>query len=160
MPLSKQQLIAKLNEARAYFDRVIDAASNRWDAPVYSDGLAWNVRQVVVHVAEADRGHNRQVMGIAEGQEVIPPDFDVERFNKRTTEKFAEKTGEQARAELAETRAALLAWLESLDEAKLDVIGRHASLRMMSVRDILRMMCLHEKGHADDINKALDLNVS
>lgn len=159
MSLSKDQLIAKLNEARAYFNQVLDSVEGHWDAKVYSDGLQWDVRQVAVHVADADRGHNRQVMGIAEGQEVIPPDFDIERYNQRTTEKTTQKSAEQARAELADTRAALLAWLEALDETKLDVIGRHASLRMMSVRDILRMMCLHEKGHADDIVKALNLKL-
>jgi len=49
--------------------------------------------------------------------------------------------------------------LDALDEAKLEVVGRHASLRMMTVRDIMRMMCLHEKGHADDILKALGLTL-
>lgn len=159
MPLDKQQLIEKLNDARAYLNRVFDAVGDRWDAQIYSDGLQWTARQIAVHLAEADRGHNVQVMGIAEGREVIPPDFDVERFNKRTTEKFAEKSADQARAELETNRAELLAWLESVDDAKLDIIGRHASLRMLSVRDILRLMTLHEKGHADDIVKALGLTV-
>jgi uncharacterized damage-inducible protein DinB len=159
MPLNKQQLIEKLIEARAYLDRVLDAVGERWDAQVYSDGLQWTARQVAVHIAEADRGHNRQLMGIAEGQEVIPPDFDVERYNQRTTEKTTEKTAAQAREELRASRAALMAWLTDLDDAKLDVVGRHASLRMMSVRDILRMMTLHEKDHANDIVKALGLTV-
>ena len=107
--------------------------------------------------AKKAEGEGLKVMGIAEGREVIPPDFDVERFNKRTTEKFAEKSAEQARAELEANRAELLAWLEAVEDAKLEIVGRHASLRMMAVRDILRLMTIHEKGHADDIIKALGL---
>lgn len=159
MPLSKAQLKVKLAEARAYLNQVFDAVGDHWEEQVYSDGLQWNVRQIAAHIAEADKGHNRQLMGIAEGVEVIPPDFDIERYNKRTTEKTMEKSAAQSREELASNRAALLEWLDALDDSKLEVIGRHASLRMMSVRDILRMMCLHEKGHADDIVNALGLKL-
>jgi len=159
MPMSKDQIKAKLAEARDYLNRVFDAVGDRWDVQVYSDGLEWTARQIAVHLAEADRGHNRQLMGIAEGVEVIPPDFDIERYNARTTEKTLEKPAQQAREELTANRAALIMWLDALDEAKLEVVGRHASVRMMTVRDIMRMMCLHEKGHADDILKALGLTL-
>jgi len=159
MPMSKDQIKAKLAEARDYLNRVFDAVGDRWDVQVYSDGLEWTARQIAVHLAEADRGHNRQLMGIAEGVEVIPPDFDIERYNARTTEKTLEKPAQQAREELTANRTALIVWLDALDEAKLEVVGRHASLRMMTVRDIMRMMCLHEKGHADDILKALGLTL-
>ncbi len=153
-------LKAKLSEARDLLNRVLDAVGDRWETPVYSDGLQWNVRQLVVHLADADRGNSRQAQGIAAGMEVIPADFDIERYNRRVTEKNADKSVAQAREALAASRAELLAWLDGLsDEAVLDQEGRHASLEIMSVANILRLMALHEKGHALDIARTLDIAV-
>lgn len=158
MSKSKDQIKAKLDEVRDYFERVLDAVGNRWEQQVYSDELQWNVRQILIHVADADRGHNRQAMGYAAGEKVIPDDFDVQRYNTRTTEKYADKTVEQARTELRESRAALLTWLDAVDEAKLDIEGRHASGPIMPVRKMLRIQALHEQAHAQDIAKALGID--
>jgi hypothetical protein len=84
------QLKETLVAARAY----LDAATDHIDKQVYSDGLQWTVWQVAVHLADADRGHNGQVMAFAEGREVIPEDFDIQRYNTRSTEKRADVTFE------------------------------------------------------------------
>lgn len=148
-----------LNETRDLLNRVLDSVGDRWDTQVYSDGAAWNVRQLLIHLAISDKGLNNQVMGIAEGREVIPADFDIDRYNKRSVEKQAEMTPEQARASLAESRAALLAWLDTVDSAALERTGRHASLKIMTVREILETMIIHERDHARDIAQALGISV-
>ncbi len=153
-----EQLKALLAEARAHLDATLDAAAARAEEQVYSDGLQWTVRQIAVHLADADRGHNNQVMAFAEGRELIPPDFDIERYNRRVTEKRADMTLAEARASLHESRAALNTWLDSIDESALDKVGRHASLRMMSVREVLKTVAAHERSHADDIRQALSLS--
>lgn len=147
----------QLVNSRARLDAVLDAVGDRWEMQVYSDGLGWSVRQLINHLADADRGHNNQVMNIAEGNDIIPADFDIERYNKRVTEKTAEKSAEQSRAELAEYRAQLLAWLDTLDETKLDQQGRHASLRVLSVEQILQVQSDHERTHADDIARTIGM---
>jgi uncharacterized damage-inducible protein DinB len=152
----KQALWRDLSAARDHLNLVLDTVGDRWETPVYSEGAAWNVRQLVVHLMVADQGNNNQVMGIAEGREVIPADFDLERYNRRSVEKRAEVTVEAARAALAESRAALGAWLELLDEAKLDREGRHGTMQMLTVAQILALMASHERGHADDIARALE----
>lgn len=156
---TKEKIRAKLDEARDEMNRVLDQVGDRWEQQVYSDGLAWSVRQVLVHVADADRGHNRQAMGYAEGQQVIPPDFDVQRYNTRTTEKLASKTVEEARTEMAQSRQALLEWLDGVEEDKLDREGRHASGNVMTVRNMLRIQALHEQAHARDIAAALGISL-
>jgi uncharacterized damage-inducible protein DinB len=144
-----------LASARQYLNEVLDSVGDGWDTQVYADGAAWTVRQLLIHLADADRGTNRQVMGIAAGQEVIPPDFDLDRYNRRAVEKRAETTVEEARESLAASRAELLAWLDSIDDTALDQAGRHATMRILSVSQILDVMAQHERGHAADIARVL-----
>jgi hypothetical protein len=147
-----------LVSARAYLDNILDQVGDRWDEQVYSDGLGWTVKQIVHHLADADRGHNFQLLGIAQGQSPIPEDFDLERYNASVTKKTVEKSVEQSRADLNENRASLNEWLDNLDEATLDVEGRHASLKIMSVSQILKLMAGHERMHAKDIADALGID--
>lgn len=152
-------VVEKLKESRAYWDAVIEQVGDRWEAQVYADGLGWTVRQLVNHVADADKGHNNQVMNIAEGKDLIPPDFDIERYNKRVTEKTTEKSAEQSLEEMRVQRQALYDWLYMLAESKLDVTGRHASLIVMTVEQILDVLANHERNHAQDIARVLGIGV-
>lgn len=142
---------ADLASARQYLESVLDAVGDRWDVQVYSDGAGWTVRELLIHLADADRGNNRQVMKYAVGEDVIPADFDLDRYNRRAVEKRAEMTPDEARQSLAGTRAELVAWLDTADEAMLDKEGRHATLRIVSVSELLDIMTAHERGHANDI---------
>lgn len=154
---TKAQLKDTLEASAAYIARVLDRVGDRWEQQIYPDGLQWNARQVLIHIVEADRGHNFQAMTIAEGKEAIPADFDVERYNARTTEKFAAKTADEARAELATHHQALLAWLDTVDDAKLNLEGRHASGAIMTVRNIIRLRAAHAERHARDIARVLEI---
>ncbi|PJF22072.1 MAG: hypothetical protein CUN56_07830 [Phototrophicales bacterium] len=159
MTSRKQAILDRLAESRTYLDQVLDQVGDRWEQQVYSDGLGWTVRQLVAHLADAERGHYLQVTNIAEGKDLIPEDFDVERYNKRVTEKTADVTPTQAREQLATYRQQLNDWLAQLDEAKLDQKGRHASLQIMTVEQILGILSAHEHTHAADIAKALNITL-
>lgn len=159
MPATIAELKQGLASARDTLNAVFDAAASRQDEQVYEDGLQWTTRQIAVHLADADRGYNNQIMAFAEGREIIPADFDLQRYNRRITEKRAEMTMDEARVSLAESRAALVAWLDAQDEAVLDKSGRHATMNIMTIREVLELQARHERGHADDIVNALGLNV-
>lgn len=154
-----QNLKQKLDEGREYVNHVLDhVTEDQWETQVYSDGLQWTVRQIVAHIADADKGHNGQVMSIAEGKSIIPEDFDIERYNASMTRKNQDKSIAESRAQLKATREALLVWLETLDEEKLDQTGRHASLRILSIEQILSWMPEHERLHAQDIATTLGID--
>lgn len=148
---------SQLEDSRQYLNQVLDRVGDRWETPVYRDGLQWNVRQLLAHLVDADRGHNAQAMNIAQGKDIIPEDFDIERYNRRTTEKSADKTPEQSRAELEASRQQLYDWLLTIDESVLDNKGRHATLKIMTVEQILGVLAGHERTHAQDIALALGI---
>ena len=148
---------ADLAAGRQRLNEVLDQIGDQWETQVYADGLQWNVRQLVNHLADADRAQSNLVINLAEGKDIIPADFDLERYNRRVTEKTAEKSPDQSREEMAAQRQQLLTWLDGLDEAKLDLIGRHGSLNLLSITQILGVIANHERTHADDIAQALHL---
>ncbi|MCU0514415.1 MAG: DinB family protein [Anaerolineae bacterium] len=147
----------RLHKARARLDAALDTLPpEREEERLYSDGAQWTLRQLVIHLMIADRGHNSMIQGIATGQPIIPPDYDLERFNKRSVEKQAAVTLAQARDALRASRQELIDWLHGLeDDAVLDLEGRHASLQIMSISRILNVMAWHEDTHTGDIEKHL-----
>jgi uncharacterized damage-inducible protein DinB len=148
---------SNLAQARARLNHVFDQVGSRWDTQVYSDGAAWTVRQLAIHLMISDKGQNATVMAIARGEEGVPADFDLERYNRRSVEKRAEATIDEIRLALAASFAERAAWLDTLDETALTRTGRHGSMQIMSVAAILNLMADHERAHAADIAKALKI---
>ncbi len=151
IPKIKDALVQSRQHLNAAFEQIGD----RLDTPVYSEGAAWNIHQIFIHLSVSENGLANQAMGIAEGREVIPPDFDLERWNRRSVEKQAEKTIEELRAELETARQQLMTWLDTIkDETVLDREGRFATLETYTVEQVLFQIANHEKTHVDDILKA------
>lgn len=147
----KEQLAA----ARRHLDDVLNQVGDRWETQVYSEGAAWSVRQLAIHLMISDRGQNNMVMAIAKGENTIPEDFDLERYNRRSVEKRADTTPEEIRAALNATRTELNDWLDTITDETLEKKGRHGTMRILSISEILDVMANHERTHADDILKAL-----
>lgn len=144
-----------LTEARQHLESVLNGVGTRWDETLYSDGARWTIRQLLIHLMIADKGLNRVMQGIAEDQQIIPEDYDIDRYNRRSVEKSAEITVEQARAGLAQSRQELFDWLDSIDEDTLDKEGRHPARIIMPIHQMLDIMAQHERDHADDIARYL-----
>lgn len=155
-----EALKQELASARVYLNRVFDQVGDRWNTQVYSDGAAWRAGQLAVHLAIADKGQTNTVIGIAEGREIIPADFDLERYNRRSVEKRADMTIDEARADMASAREQLNTWLDTADDAALAKQGRHGSGRILSIEQILQVMADHERDHANDIARVLGIDVA
>ncbi|MCB9456449.1 MAG: maleylpyruvate isomerase N-terminal domain-containing protein [Anaerolineaceae bacterium] len=149
----------KLSEARVFLEYIFDQVGDRWETPVYSEGANWTVRQIAIHLAVSDKGHNNMIMAIAQGQNTIPEDFDLERFNRRSVEKRAETTPDELRQSLRATAAERVAWLDTCDDTVLEKKGRHGSMQILSIAEILDVIAGHDRVHGRDIAKALGISI-
>ncbi|MCB9449870.1 MAG: maleylpyruvate isomerase N-terminal domain-containing protein [Anaerolineaceae bacterium] len=149
----------KLDGARDYLERVLDQVGDRWETQVYSEGANWTVRQLLIHLSVSDKGHNRMMMAIAQGENTIPDDFDLERFNRRSVEKQAEATPDGLRTALRASAAERTEWLATCDDATLDKKGRHGSMRILSIAEILDVIAGHDRTHGQDIAAILGINI-
>jgi len=146
----------RLAAAQAEMEAVFAQADGRWETQVYADGAAWNVRQVAIHLAEAERGLFGQMKSIVEtGSSTVPDDFDVDRYNKRSVEKRDTVTGLEALAAQAATRSELTAWVATLTEAELEMTGRHPVIGIIPIDMYIRVIARHQKDHTADVARAL-----
>lgn len=152
-----ERLKGNLVDGRKRLYEVFDQVGDRWETQVYSDGAAWTVRQLGIHLVITDKGHNNMLMSIAKGENTIPEDFDLERFNKRSVEKRAEMTVPEIREALDKGAAERLAWLDSIEESALDKQGRHGSMHILSISQILKVIAHHDSDHANDVAKVLNI---
>jgi hypothetical protein len=151
----KKRLLA----AQAEMEAVFAQAGGRWETPVYADGAAWNVRQVAIHLADAERGLFGQMQSIvATGSSSVPDDFDVDRYNRRAVEKREEMTGPEALAAQAQSRAGMLAWVSALSDADLEKTGRHPVIGVIPIDMYIRVIARHQKDHTADVARALGVS--
>lgn len=130
----------------------------QWQAPVFSEGDTWSVTTVVAHLAENERGMSIHVHKIRKGEETIPPDFDLTRWNAGVKKRTGEQTPAELLALLATTRAKVLEVMASLKEEDWTRTGRHPSRGLITIEQYYETMAGHELTHAQDIRKALGLN--
>jgi uncharacterized damage-inducible protein DinB len=147
-----QKLIDGLQHSRDRLNAVLDRVpENLWEQEIYHDGAHWTVRQLLIHMMVVDLGQTNVVKGVAEGKNLIPEDYDINRYNSSSVGKRQEVTVEQARESLAQSRAGLIEWLNQIDDSVLDKEGRHAILQMMTVEKMVEVIGQHESGHTNDI---------
>jgi hypothetical protein len=152
----KTAILGDLDQTRQSLIQVLDSmAPDDWEKTIQEADQHWTVRQIVAHLVDAQRGMTGQISKINAGEEPIPPDFDLSRWNKRAVEKSADKSSQELLKALEDGRVALKQAVETLTDADLDKQGRHSSLEIMSLEQIARLIGAHEAEHAAMIAQKL-----
>ncbi len=153
----KQRIIAQLAEARAYLVSVAEQIGPE-QVLASSENPAWNVHDLLAHLAGAERGLQGTVQRFLAGQP-LPEGFSLDYWNQRQVEKQKERSVADLLASLQASRVGTLALLDSLSEEQLAVRGMHPAGFETSVGGIFRVMAMHEMDHGQEIALALGLPV-
>jgi uncharacterized damage-inducible protein DinB len=121
-----------------------------WAAPVYTDGMAWDARQVLCHFVAAEREFIRLFEDVLDGGEGTPEGFDLDAFNERTVAEMDDLI-----AAFEAVRAEMAALVEGLDDADLDREGRHPFFGVDRVEKFAKLIYRHNMLHERDIRRAL-----
>jgi uncharacterized protein (TIGR03083 family) len=124
-------------------------------APTANPG--WAVRDVLAHLAGAERGHQQVIRALLAGQSPDVSGFDLDAFN--AADVAARQTVSRAGllAELASNRAETLALLAVVGPDDWERSGYHPGGFDATVAGVFRVIAIHEKRHAKDIRAALSL---
>lgn len=149
----REFIAAKNTESMAVLRALAEAD---WNKPVYAaEEVNWTARDVLAHLADAERGQLGQMQRLVAGQQSIPPDFDLNRWNKRAVEKRARQTPAELLADLQDAYSQVLPFLDRVGEADLDNVGRHPRGDEIDVETFFRRMAVHRAQHAAEIKAAL-----
>ncbi len=152
-----EELAEKLRtEGEKFVTIFSNLTEDQWKVEVYTEGTTWTIRNVFAHFVTSERGLVKLFEQIRLGGSGSAPDFSIDRFN----ESQQEKTKDLSPAELIErykiVRAESLAWVLALKESELEIQGRHPFLEVTTVREMVKMLYLHNQLHYRDLKKALN----
>ena len=118
MPQDKKQLwTEKLAQSRTdLLALLMGLQSEQWSTTVFSEGDTWTIRTVVSHLLDSERGMSIQVHKIRKGEETVPPDFDLTRWNASVQKRVGDLTPAELIAALDATRARTLAAMNTIQE--------------------------------------------
>jgi hypothetical protein len=127
----------------------------QWQKEVYTEDQTWTIRNVLAHFVTSERGLVRLFERIREGGEGAADDFSIDRYNASQQEKTKGLSPQELLEQYKEVRADSVAWTLSLEESDLDKQGRHPFLDMTTLREMIKMLYLHNQIHYRDMKKVL-----
>lgn len=124
-----------------------------WGTIVYSEGKEWTVADVLRHISNAEASMTRLCEVIRDGGEGVSEDFDLDRWNNRVVEKAQSKTPSTIVDEMVRNRIELFGFVEALQPEDWSKSGRHGSMKIMTIEQILNRIADHEVEHTEDIRR-------
>ncbi len=151
------ELAEKLKiEGQKMTDFFAALTDDRWSAEVYTEGAAWTVRMVLSHFVTSERGLVRLFEQVRQGGAGATDDFSIDRYNARQQEKTRDLSPQELLEQYKSVRADSVAWVSGLQEAELEVTGRHPFLGQTTLREMIKMLYIHNQLHYRDLKKALN----
>ena len=120
-----------------------------------SEEIKWTVKDLIGHLADGERGNLGQAQRLVAGEQTVPADFDLDRWNRGAVRRAAKSSTAELLEVISESYSNALDSLDSLDESDLDKSGLHSSLETMTTEGILRRMVDHRLEHVTDMQSAL-----
>jgi uncharacterized damage-inducible protein DinB len=140
-------------EGEKFFALFAGLTDDQWQMEVYTEGETWTIRNVLSHFVTSERGLVRLFERIRLTGEGASDDFSIDRYNASQQEKTKDLSPQELLEQYKAIRADSIAWTLSLDEADLEKQGRHPFLGMTTLREMIKMLYLHNQIHYRDMKK-------
>jgi hypothetical protein len=110
---------------------------------------------VLSHFVTSERGLVKLFEQIRQGGSGAANDFSIDRYNASQQEKTKDLPVAELLEKYKSTRAETIIWVSGLKETDLEIIGRHPFLEMTTLREMIKMLYLHNQIHYRDLKKVL-----
>lgn len=141
-------------------DRVLNIftgfSDEQWNLEVYTENTIWTVRDILSHFVSSERGLLLLFDQIRSGAVGVSEDFSIDRFNASQQLKLKDSNSPELLEQYRVVRANSVSWVSSLNDSDLEITGRHPFLGQTTLREMIKMLYLHNQIHIRDIKKAID----
>lgn len=133
----------------------IGLPEDQWGREIYTEGTAWTIRNVLSHFVTSERGLVKLFEQIRQGGAGSPDDFSIDRYNAAMQERTKEMHPQELLEQYRQVRANTVAWISGLQQSDLDITGRHPFMGQTQLREMIKMLYIHNLTHYRDMKKAL-----
>jgi hypothetical protein len=144
-------------------DRVVTIFSgipdDQWNQQVYTEGATWTIRNILAHFVTAERGLVKLFEQIRQGGAGAADDFSIDRYNAAMQERTKDLTPQELLEQYKQVRSNSVAWVSGLKDNELEIIGRHPFLDITTIREMIKLLYIHNQTHYRDMKKAMNMNV-
>lgn len=132
-----------------------ELSDDQWSNEVYTEGATWSIRNVLSHFVTSERGLIRLFERIRTSGEGASDDFSIDRYNAAQQEKTRDLSPVELLEQYKQIRAEAVAWVGGLKDEELEIKGRHPFLGETVIREMIKMLYLHNQLHYRDVKRAL-----
>jgi uncharacterized damage-inducible protein DinB len=143
------------SEGEKFANFFADLNDDQWKMEVYTEGTTWTIRNVLSHFVTSERGLIRLFEQIRQGGKGVADDFSIDFYNARQQEKTREATPAELLEQYKTIRANSITWVSGLQDSELEIQGRHPWLQQTTLREMIKMLYIHNQIHYRDIKKVL-----
>lgn len=140
-------------------DKILSVFSNlteeQWQMEVYTEGTTWTIRNVLSHFVTSERGLLKLFEQIRQGGPGATDDFSIDRYNAAMQARTKDATPQELLDQFEEVRAHAVEWVSGLHETELETTGRHPFLGQTVLREMIKMLYIHNLTHYRDLKRAL-----
>lgn len=150
------ELAEKLRtEGEKYIEFFSAMNESLWQQEVYTEGEMWTVRNVLSHFVTSERGLVKLFEQIRQGGTGAADDFSIDRYNASQQAKTKDLSPSELLEQYKEVRANSVKWVSGLKDEELEIKGRHPFLGETVLREMVKMLYIHNQLHFRDLKKAL-----
>lgn len=143
------------SEGEKFYSIFTSLSDDQWQAKVYTEGETWSIRNVLSHFVTSERGLVKLFERIRTTGEGSSEDFSIDRYNAAQQQRTKDLPARDLLEQYKEVRSNSVAWVSSLKEEELEIEGRHPFLGMTKIRDMIKMLYIHNQNHYRDMKRAL-----
>ncbi len=128
---------------------------DQWNQEVYTEGTTWTIRNILAHFVTAERGLVKLFEQIRQGGAGTSDDFSIDRYNAAMQERTKDLTPQELLEQYKQVRANSVTWVSGLKDNELEIVGRHPFLDVTTIREMIKLLYIHNQTHYRDMKKAM-----